>query len=116
MKNKLAYLGFLGLLGFGGLIIQNTTLFSFFPFFIFFSYANVIPDELFWDNVKKSALHAFIVQTIISTIIIAAGSFFAADLNLFVGIMIGGLCFNYGIGILIFALNLAYYENREKKG
>ncbi|ADY55447.1 hypothetical protein Sgly_1122 [Syntrophobotulus glycolicus DSM 8271] len=115
MKNKLAYLGFLGFIGFGGLIGGKANLFSFLPFLIFFSYINVIPDELFWENVKNSAFYAFVVQTIISVIALTISTIIT-DTNLIVGVLIGGLSLNYGIGIFIFALSLSYYEHREKKG
>lgn len=115
MKNKLAYLGFLGLIGFLGIIYGKAPLFSFFSFFIFFSYLKVIPDELFWENIKKSALHAFIVQTFISVIALTIASVLT-NTKLVVGVLIGGLSLNYGIGIIVFAFNIAYYEHREKKG
>ena len=114
MKNKLAYLGFLGLIGLGG-IMGKPSLFSFLPFFIFFSYAKVIPDELFRENVKRSALRAFIVQTVISVIALSVASILT-DTTFIVGVLIAGLSLNYGIGIIIFALNIAFYERREQKG
>lgn len=116
MKNKLAYLGFLGLIGLGGIFPGNAALFSFLSFFTFFSYANVIPDELFWENVKTSALRAFVAQIVISTVTIAAGSLFSANARLFTGIMTGGMSLNYGTGIVIFALSLVWCGHREKKG
>ena len=115
MKNKLAYLGFLGFIAIGGIVFREPPLYSFFAFFIFFSYANVIPDELFWENVKRSGLRAFIVQIFISSAALAVGSIMPNS-DMSAGIMIAGLAFTYSIGIVVFAWTLAYYERKEKEG
>ncbi|MCL2579202.1 MAG: DUF3796 domain-containing protein [Oscillospiraceae bacterium] len=115
MKNKLAYLGFLGLVGIGGFITGDLLMFSFFAFFVFFTYANVVPDELFWENVKRAALRAFIVQMVVSSIAVAVGPVMPED-DLALTITLGGLALAYSFGIMVFALGLAYYEHKEKKG
>ena len=89
MKNKLAYLGFLGFIAIGGIVLREPPLFSFFAFFIFFNYAKVIPDELFLENVKRAGLRAFIVQVLISSAALAIGSIMP-DANMSAGIMIAG--------------------------
>ena len=115
MKNKLAYLGFLGFIGIGGILLLKPPLFAFSPFFIFFSYRNVIPDELFWENVKRSAFRAFIMQILISSAALAIGSIMT-DANLATGVMVAGLSFTYAIGIVVFAWSLSHYERKEREG
>jgi len=115
MKNKLAYIGFLGFIGVGGIFLEGGTLFSFFAFFSFFSFANVIPDELFWENVKRSALRAFFAQLAVSSTALATGSILS-DFNLSAGVMVIGLSLTYAIGILVFAFSIMHYEYMEKKG
>lgn len=56
--NPLSYLGWLGILGVLGVFFIPT----FIPFllcFTFFSYQNVIADELFWRNVNRASGRAF---------------------------------------------------------
>ena len=54
-RNPLAYLGWLGLIGFWGLVSSMVNLCVFFLFFFFFTYRAKIPDELFWIDVHKAA-------------------------------------------------------------
>ena len=54
-RNPLSYLGWLGLIGFWGLVSSMVNLCVFFLFFFFFTYRAKIPDELFWANVHKAA-------------------------------------------------------------
>jgi hypothetical protein len=115
MKNKLAYLGFFGLVGFGGIFFEGGTLFSFFAFFSFFSFANVIPDELFLENVKQSALRAFFAQLTISSTALAIGSMMM-DYSLSAWVMVIGLSLTYAVGILVFAFSIIHYEYIERKG
>lgn len=61
MKNKLSWLGFLGFIGVYGIFVMTPTLIVFLAFFFFFSYKNMIPDELFRQNVRKAGLRAFYV-------------------------------------------------------
>lgn len=54
-RNPLSHLGWLGLIGFWGLVSSMVNLCVFFLFFFFFTYRSKIPDELFWINVHKAA-------------------------------------------------------------
>ena len=116
MKNKLAYLGFLGLVGLIGIPLGQPQTIAFCSFFTFFIYAKVIPDpdELFWDNARRSAFRAFIVQIIISAIALAIGS--AVPGNLAAGIMVAGLSLSFAFGIIVFTVSLAIYERNISKG
>ena len=57
-RNPLSYLGWLGLIGFWGLVSSMVNLCVFFLFFFFFTYRAKVPDELFWINVYKAAARA----------------------------------------------------------
>lgn len=67
-SNPLSYLGWLGVLGIIGLICVPT-LIPFLICFTFFSYTNMIADELFWSNVRTSAGRAFWVGFIFDTVV-----------------------------------------------
>lgn len=121
MRNKLGYLGFLGLIGILGLWMGSFTHIAFLVFFFFFTYANVIPDELFKENIKKAALKAFIVSMVINTLIMIASSVISnyyqftspnSSIMLFV---IAGFALNYVISILVFVFTLMYYGHIEKR-
>ena len=70
-KNPLAYLGWLGLIGVWGICINALWMKVFVFFFAFFLYAKVTPDELFWKNVRKSAVRAFVVNVVLTVICMA---------------------------------------------
>lgn len=121
MKNKLGYLGFLGFIGVLGLWWRSFTHSAFLVFFFFFTYAKVIPDELFKENIKKSALNAFIVNMIINTVIMMA---FTTSANLYQytnpssNMMFYGIAafiLNFVISILIFIFTLMSYAHKEKR-
>lgn len=116
MKNKLAYLGFLGLLGFGG-FFGSRLMFAFFANFVFFSYIKVVPDELFWANVRVCATRGFFIFLIPSQIIMVATLILAANETLYPyasPLAIGGFALVLGIGIIVFSGNLEYLEAKEK--
>ncbi len=121
MKNKLGYLGFLGFIGVLGLWWRSFTHSVFLVFFFFFTYAKIIPDELFKENIKKSALNAFIVNMIINTIIMvvlttSANIYQYTKSNsnmLFYGFT--AFVLNFVISILIFAFTLMFYAHKEKR-
>ena len=116
MKNKLAYLGFIGLLGFGG-FVGNPLLFFFFGYFSFFSYAKVIPDELFWANVRYAATRAFFALTASSSILICGALLVTQYHNrLGIGILLGGMCFLHAVCEGIFLLTMSALERGERQG
>ena len=108
MKNKIAYLGFLGVFAFLGPFIPEA--WFTFGFFFFFLYANVIPDELFILHVQKSAARAFFVGLIISVplVIFSLTIENSAFIRLF-------LILSFGSSLLTFIINLEILERREKK-
>lgn len=67
-KNPLSYLGWLGLLGVFGLGFAPIMI-PFLICFVFFSYRNVITDELFWENVRRSGTRAFVSALIFDVVI-----------------------------------------------
>lgn len=67
-KNPLSYLGWLGLFGIFGLMYAPIMI-PFLICFVFFSYRNVIADELFWENVRRSGTRAFVSSLIFDVVI-----------------------------------------------
>jgi hypothetical protein len=111
MKNPLGYLGFLGLLGILSFISHNWNFLWFFCFFIFFRFSRIIPDELFRENIKKSATPAFFTGMVID-IITAATRAFPISMNIYVlGLVIG-----FASSILVFTVLFAIYSYRESRG
>ena len=121
MKNKLGYLGYLGFIGILGMWMGSFAHSAFLVFFFFFTYAKVIPDELFKENIKKSALKAFIVNMTINTLIIIVCSsisnfyqFITPNSSmLFYGV--ASFVLNFVISILIFVFTLMFYGYKEKR-
>jgi cation transporter-like permease len=122
MKNKLGYLGFLGFIGVLGLASGAFSYSVFLVFFFFFTYSKVIPDELFKENIKKSALCAFIVNMIINTLIMLVCTTISISVQYVEPKYIMLLCccaafiLNFVISILTFVFTLMYYGHKEKKG
>ena len=117
MKNKLAYLGFLGFLGFSG-FFGSPLLFFFFGYFSFFSYAKVIPDELFWANVRESATKAFFAMMVSSSMLICAALLISRYHNpLGIAVLLGGICFLHAIceGIFLFCMSASERKERREK-
>lgn len=121
MKNNLGYLGYLGFIGVLGLWMNSFVHIAFLLFFFFFTYANVIPDELFKENIKKSALNTFMLNMIINTLIIIVCSSisnfyqFISPSNNMMLFGIAAFTLNYVISILIFILTLMHYSHKEKR-
>ena len=61
-KNPLSYLGWLGLIGIIGIYYMAPWMITFLLFFFFFTYSKMVPDELFWNNVRRAATKAFAVN------------------------------------------------------
>ena len=121
MKNKLGYLGFLGFIGVLGLFWGSFSHSIFLVFFFFFTYSKVIPDELFKENIKKAALSAFIVNMIISTLIMVVCTTISnihqyVELNNIM-LLYGFAAFvvNFTISILVFVFTLMFYAHKEKR-
>ncbi len=115
MKNKLAYLGFLGLLGFGG-FFGTPLMFAFFSNLVFFKYIKVVPDELFWANIRISATRAFFVFIILAKCIIITTLVFRTSNNLYnYGFATSGFSLATAISDFVFIGNIALIEERDKK-
>lgn len=120
MKNKLAYLGFLGFIGVLGLYWRSFSHSIFLVFFFFFSYSKMIPDELFKENIKKSALSAFIVNMIINTVIMTICTLISNRYQyiepnssmMYFGF--AAFVLNFVISILIFVVTLMLYAHKDK--
>lgn len=116
MKNKFACLGFLGLLGFLGFLCSSPILFSFFANFVFFTYARIVPDELFWENVKQAGLVGFLTEMTLSSTVIACGLVMQDwGVGNPASFLIGGLAITLTISELLFLLVLSYREYKEKR-
>lgn len=116
MKTKLTYIGFLGLLGFDG-FFGTPWLFCFFGYFSFFSYIKVVPDELFWINVRQSATIAFFIMLVLSSLVIVLGlTLFQSYPSISAGVMLAGLAISQAICEGVFLLTLSYLEKKEKEG
>jgi Na+/alanine symporter len=120
LKNKLGYLGFLGFVGILGLFWHSFIHSTFLVFFFFFTYANVIPDELFKVNIHKSALNAFIVNMVINMVIIAVSTtisnlyqFTEPDITVMYFVS-AAFVLNFAISILVFVFSLMYLAHQEK--
>ena len=111
MKNKLGYFGFLGLVGLLGLGTNNTGFFGFFGFFAYFRYFNVIPDELFKENVRRAATPSFFVS-----IATTALTFIISDFLKNPSILLAGFGISFALSVIIFPSILLYFEIKEGKG
>lgn len=109
--NKLGFLGFLGLIGLMGFFTDNTGFYGFFGFFSFFYYFNVIPDELFKQNLMKATTPAFFINLITMSIII-----FISVSTSNIDLLAGGMAVSFGVSIMVFSGILAYIEIKESKG
>lgn len=120
MKNKLGYLGFLGFVGIYGIFWRSFTHSAFLIFFFFFTYLDIIPDELFKENIKKSASNAFMVNMIISIVILGVCTTISnlyqyTEINgnmLFYGFV--AFVLNFIISMLTFVFTLMHYAHKEK--
>lgn len=61
-RNPLFYLGWLGLIGILGIVYMSPWMLSCLLFFFFFFYGKMVPDELFWANVRRAGAKAFAVN------------------------------------------------------
>lgn len=106
MVNKLGFLGFLGLLGLLGLL--GPGYYGFFGFCAYFYYFTVVPDELFCENVRRSASAAFFallgaVAVGVAVVTLSGRREWAA--------MAFALAF--AAAVVTFSLRMAYVELRE---
>jgi hypothetical protein len=120
MKNKLAYLGFLGFIGLLGLYWGSFSHTAFLVFFFFFSYAKIIPDELFQENIRKAGLRAFVVNMEFNLIIMTVTTYVANRYQLtepdFQVMYFGFAAFilNFVISMLVFVFTLMRYAHQDR--
>ncbi|WP_298844299.1 DUF3796 domain-containing protein [Clostridium sp.] len=121
MKNKMGYLGCIGFIGILGLWVGNFAISTFLVFFFFFTYAEVVPDELFKENIKKAALNAFISNMIINTVILIVCTLitnfyhFTTPNSKMLSYSFAAFTLNFVISILIFVFTLIFYGHKEKR-
>jgi hypothetical protein len=115
LKNKLSYLSFLGLLGFGG-FFGTPAIFGFFGFFGFLEYLKVVPDELFWSNVRTCATRSFFVFLVSSSVLLVGSLLLAANeyYELANMIITGGFGIILSVCVFTFVGGLVYLERKEK--
>ncbi|MCP1109499.1 DUF3796 domain-containing protein [Ohessyouella blattaphilus] len=119
-KNPLSYLGWFGIVGIVGINTGDFLLQLFLVYFIFFIYRWVPADELFWLNVRRAGLRAFIFLMVTNSLAIifisiienigkSLQTYFAP--NFFLKL----LCILFAISLLYFIGLLLYYSREEKK-
>ncbi|SHH94166.1 Protein of unknown function [Sporobacter termitidis DSM 10068] len=111
MKNPLGYLGFLGLLGILSLVTHHWMYLWFFCFFIFFVFFKVIPDELFRENIKRSATPAFFTSLVLYVLTVAFRPLYNSD-----AVYMACLIIAFAASFLVFFILLAVYSARERRG
>ncbi len=107
MKNRIGLLGLLGFMGLLGLITDNTGFYGFFGFFGFFGLSNIIPDEMFKNNVNKAAKNAFFSGVFIYPFVVILGTISSFPSAYVFGF---GFAINFAIQILVFSISLSGYE------
>jgi hypothetical protein len=108
MKNKLGFLGLLGFWGVLGIVTDNRYLLAFFAYFVFFRYFFVKPDELFKQYVQGAATPAFFTGVAIQAVTIAVTAF-TKDINQ----LVIGLSLSFSIPVMLFIILLVGTEYRE---
>lgn len=136
-KNPLSYLGWVGVLGLYGLCIGATWMLPFLLFFFFFTYTNMVADELFWNQVRRAGCKAFFVNITFCGIgfflmMIRASFICHFDMETSMQVQNGGyllsedfmmqfmlsqilLVFAWIITLCTFFFSLMYYRRQEKK-
>lgn len=139
-RNPLCYFAVLGIIGFLGVYMMAPAVIVFLLFFFFWGYRDMIPDELFWENVRKAGLRAFAagmgadaVATIILVVKswagilgadIQTGSISAADGMVTMGeelfgsyaILSSFFTIQMIVSLCTFFFTLMYFRKKEEKG
>ncbi len=111
MKRRYGLIGLFSVIGFAGLAVQNTSLYPFLAFVIFFEYLFVAPDEMFVNNMRKAAAWAFYVELGITALITCISITLFPKTALQKGAGAG-----FGIGIAVFCLATAYFDWKDRRG
>ncbi|MCC0782267.1 DUF3796 domain-containing protein [Clostridioides sp. ES-S-0108-01] len=110
--NKLGFLGFLGFLGIAGISYTGEIhTISFCAFFVFFRYFNIIPDELFKENLRKAATPAFFLTltSLSASMVISIVSYKISNIE-------NGLGISFSVAMISFIGIFAYLQHKEGKG
>jgi hypothetical protein len=81
-------------------------------------YIKVVPDELFWNNVRKCATRGFFAFLIPSQSIIVITLILKASENLAdyaLSFALRGFSLTTAVGMFVFCGTLAYLEEKEKR-
>ena len=111
-KNKQALLGFASLLGLLGIFTDNRYYLGFFGFLVFFQYLWVVPDELFWSNVRRAGSTAFF-SGLCCECLLTVGLLCAFDVNRAAIVACG---VGTALSLVVFTLLLSHYEQEERRG
>lgn len=110
-RNALGWMGFVSLLAILGFLTENKGYFGFLGFVYYFRYFKVVADELFLENIQKSATIAFFCGLIATLLLIPIKIFIATELGSEVVFAAG-----FVVSLLIFTMQLTYREYKEQSG
>ena len=109
IKNYYGFVGLLGLMGFIGVFTKNREWLFFFVWLLECRYFNIIPDEMFKQNLFKSAGIAFFITCPTMLIFIGIANFTNnADL------LRTGLTVSFAVAVFFFVVMKQFYEDKEK--
>lgn len=107
--NPVGFLSILATISILGIVTQNSGWYGFLGFLYYIKYFYVIPDENFWENIKKSSTLAFLVEMICLPIFLFF-MYFTLDSQTYIQSAFGA-CF--AISILVFTVYLTVLEWKE---
>jgi hypothetical protein len=105
IKNILGFFSVLAFLGLLGIFTENKACLGFWAFLYYVRYFFVLPDRLFWEDVKKAALPAFFIGIAISILMIILGAVRNST-----GVLAVGIGLSTAVSILTFTICLAVYQ------
>ncbi len=111
MKSRYGLIGLFSIVGVMGVVTQNTSLYPFLAFVVFFEYLFVEPDEMFVENMRKAASWAFYTQLAIVALITCASIVPFPETALQKGAAAG-----FGIALVVFCLTTAYFDWKDRRG
>lgn len=107
--NKLGFLSILALLGFMGFTV-STPFFGFFGFAQYIRYFFVTPDEMFQQNLRKSASYGFFSGIWVTSLAIVVHFLFPAFLPVNIALI---SC--YVVAVICFTISLVVLEINEQR-
>lgn len=112
MKNWYGLLGLLSLVGLIGVFTQERSFLAFFSFAVDFSFFGVQPDEMFREQIRRSAAWGFFSGMGISGLVTLAGALFVAPHQA----LVQGTIWGWAAAVAVFSLSSAYFSFRESWG